>query len=456
MTTGRGRMEDVFEDTKLVFGMEPLYRMVGSAFFYKLCSYQNLVSTLTRILSSNSPFVWPLKAAMKRTVFTLFVAGEDFASCQKTIQDLQTSYSVGSIVDHSIEEEETEEAFFLNLESKMKLLRELSFKINKGLRSNERETQAVKFIPLKMTALMCPTTLESITARLFHLHNDTNDAIDDAHVLSKLTGMERKAFQAGLNRLEILCAVAEETGISLLIDAEQSQRQGAIELIYRILGRKINCNSPILYNTYQMYLRQSISSLRRDLEHAKANDFVFACKIVRGAYMQSESLRADKESRSNPVLDNKSETNSSYNNAAEFLLSTIQKEIESQSIKKTAVVFATHNRQSIIKITNIMGESIPRNCPQIHFAQIKGMGDNLSNGLGLAGFNVCKLIPFGSFNQVLPWLLRRLQENSSFFEGAMQDERKLFAKEIRRRLGVSTIFAEANKDSQNIAKSRCT
>lgn len=427
-------LQTLFDDTEKVFRHEPLHRLIGTATLFKLCSYKSLVSLASQMLLSENKLVWPMRAFVKTTIFPHFVAGEDFTSCIQTVTNLQASCSVGTIIDHSTEEYETEETFSTNLESKMKLLRVIENKINKGC-SND-ETKPVKFIPLKATSLICPMSLESITKSLetySKVNDNSSHLIDDAKILSTLSEKDLKSFESGLRRLEKLCNVAQETEIALLLDAEQSHRQPAIELLYRHLARKTNIQHPLIFNTYQMYLKRSNEALRRDLHHAKANGYIFACKIVRGAYMQSESTRSSTLRQPTPLHGSKEETDKSYDNAIELLISTIKEEVIKLDSKKTAVMFATHNRQSIIHATHLFGKEIPRHYPHIHFAQIKGMSDNLSNGLGLAGYNVSKLVPYGQYEQVLPWLLRRLTENSDFL-GAMQSERKLFSREISRRI----------------------
>lgn len=375
-------------DTKAVFGDKSTAELLFSAALYKLCGYRSVVNAASFLLAGSVPVVSPLaRAAVRRTVLPLFVSGEDMSACVETAAKLRAFSRVTTILDHNVEERETEDAWDLNLQNKLALLHKLGGNAD------------VRFVPLKCTALLCPKLLERMTTLMLR---DEAGGMGEG-VLALLTAEERLLLASGTARIETLCeAAAKQPRLSILLDAEQSHRQPAIEFIAAQLARKFNTDSRCLvYNTYQMYLKRSSVSLQRDLDEAQRGGYVLGVKLVRGAYISTERLRAE-----DPILASKTATDVNYNAAVSSILAG------GVQTGTAALLVATHNRASVEHAVATMDSlGLPRDHPAVHFGSLMGMVDNVSTALGFAGFNSCKLLSFGTFEDILPWLLRRLQEN---------------------------------------------
>lgn len=401
--------------TTAVFGDKSLPQLVFEGVLFKLCSYSSLVRLASATLQGDYPIVSPLaRILVRHSIFPHFVAGESMESCLEISRSLNKYASVSTILDHNIEEKETEDAWDLNLKNKLAHLERL-----------RAQQHTVKFIPLKPTALMCPKLLETMTK-----HLESGGGNDEESCVAALSAEERKRLESGLSRLSEICRVARDGKLGVLLDAEQTYRQPAIEVVAHRLSKLFNCQGDVVvYNTYQCYLQRTAAALKRDIELAKRDNYTLAVKLVRGAYMRTERQRiaSMNYSMQDPILKSKAATDASYNSA----LATLIQQVPKGSV---SVLVATHNRQSVDHAVSLMKQQDMENShPQVHFGSIMGMSDNVSNALGLAGYNSLKLVSFGQFEDVLPWLCRRLDENSDAL-GAMQGERQLIAQEIWNRI----------------------
>ena len=398
--------------TEAVFRCKSLGQLVFEAALFKLCSYPAMVRLASSTLQADVPLISPLARALARqTVFKHFVSGESMRDCLSVSRRLFEQTRVTCILDHNVEEKETEDAWDLNLKNKLALFSDLE---------KENQQHCVKFVPLKCTALLSPTLLENMTRIMA--------GSDSSDVTAALSENDKRLLETGYKRLEALCAAAQKCGLAILLDAEQSFRQPAIEVIAQRLSAQFNQGGRILiYNTYQCYLKRTTSAIERDSKLAEERGYTFAVKLVRGAYMKTERARALERGTPDPVHSKKADTDASYNGALTFLLQRV-------SLNKAAVLVATHSRQSVDHcVEEMRALAIAPSNKRIDFGSILGMSDNLSNALGLAGYNSNKLVSFGIFEDVVPWLCRRLDENNDLF-GAMQGERHLLAKEIKRRI----------------------
>lgn len=192
---------------------------------------------------------------------------------------------------------------------------------------------------------------------------------------------------------------------------------------------------PVIYNTKQMYLCGGVQQVQDGISDAQTRGYRYAVKLVRGAYMHSEQKRARqmrhmpwKEGAAPLLLQRKEETDAAFDEAVKVLLEQIARDKSS-----AAVVIATHNRNSILGAVESMERlGLERDHRRVTFAQIMGMADNITLALGQHGYNSHKLVLFGKFNELFPWLLRRLEENSDML-GAMSSEKHLIYTELRRR-----------------------
>jgi len=340
------------------------------------------------------------------------------------------------ILDHSTEELEDADAWEGNLQSKIRML----------TTARERMPETARFVPVKLTALGSPLLLEEMTSVMHHTAQATAGScanmVDPRPRMSE-EGLEQ--LEGFLGRLRELCKASRSSGIPLLLDAEQSHRQPAIDFIARQMCMEFNRPSPsgseetgtrdvTVYNTFQMYLKGKQEHLEAELAAAEVGGYAIGCKLVRGAYMSGEAARAAANGEQSPVCASKQVTDREYNKAVEAVLKCIAQ----PGALKAAVVVATHNRHSLEVTTQAMANlGLPRQHPYIHMAQIMGMCDNLTFALGIGGYNALKLVPYGDFDEVLPWLLRRLIENQDMLGGCQNEVHVINKEIIRRRFGLA-------------------
>jgi len=235
-------------------------------------------------------------------------------------------------------------------------------------------------------------------------------------------------------RAHALAEEAFQCGTRLLIDAEHFRFQPAIDNLVLELQQTYNATDkseiPIIFNTYQCYLKDNMERLVLDVERSERFNYHFACKLVRGAYMESERRRAEKKGYPSPIHDTIEDTHKSYDDAVAYL---IQHSVNTED-KQVELMCATHNQASIEKAIAVMHEcGIDRAAPTLHFAQLYGMSDNLTYNLGKSGFRAYKYVPYGKVSEVMPYLMRRAQENSAMM-GNATGELAMLRSELFRRM----------------------
>mmetsp|Transcript_6869 Transcript_6869/g.10868 ORF Transcript_6869/g.10868 Transcript_6869/m.10868 type:complete len:467 (+) Transcript_6869:162-1562(+) len=461
----------MFSNTKQLFRKMSVIELASRYALVKLSSFSGFVSkvrSLTNAAIANqrtshqSAFgIFPSQSyisLMKSTIFKLYVAGERIEDCLET-HDKISAFNMRMIIDHSTEEKTSSCAWEDNVKAKTKLLDRIpslfhhrsSSSPSTGTTNGEQKESLLipLFVPIKITSLFSPELLEILSATIIKVEEeDLPHHQSESYFKKKMTKEEKDTYEQGMMNLERVCLAAKKNGLSILLDAEQSHRQPAIDFISRILmarlcggggekdetARLLSHRPPLIYNTYQMYLKGSYERLRLDIEKGKENNYPVGIKLVRGAYMVNESERALEKSCENPIMPSKQDTDEQYNEALSMILGSI-----SENKCDVSVLIATHNRESIIKATELMKKNgLLPNDPRIHFAQIMGLCDNLGHCLGDQGYNAHKLVLFGDFSEVFPWLLRRLDENQDVM-GATIAEAGLLKKELWRRFTASSI-----------------
>lgn len=258
-----------------------------------------------------------------------------------------------------------------------------------------------------------------------------------------LTSEDLEAYDRMINRLEDVCSLARDLKVGIMVDAEQSYFQDAIDHVAVNLQRKFNANKnqqPTVFNTYQMYTKSARGRLELDVALSQRENFTFAAKLVRGAYMVSERKRAEEMGYNSPICDTLEDTHASYNGGVKFLLNKIKEHQDTtgESVTNTTspIVFmvASHNRDSVIlTIEEMEKNNVHAQSGVVQFGQLFGMQDQLSYTLGRNGYAIYKYLPFGMIDEVIPYLLRRAQENSSVL-GGVAIERQLMWEEVKDRI----------------------
>jgi len=344
---------------------------------------------------------------VKRTIYRQFVGGTDLEDATGTIQRLHER-GVASILDYGAEAKSTEADFdrFLG-----EVLRATAFAASAA---SSRATTASGAAPLtasvvvKVTGLAPNEVLEEFNERALDF-----DALDPR-------------IHAVVERLDRIAKAAAEAGVQLYIDAEESWFQGTVDQLADEMMRRYNQGRAIVLNTYQLYRKDRLGFLASSDERAQRLGYVLGAKLVRGAYMEKEGERARELGYPTPIHPNIEATHRDFDAAVRFCI---------ERHERIACTIGTHNEASTRLGTELMDElRIPRDHPHVCFAQLLGMSDNLTFNVAAAGFRAAKYVVYGPVREVLPYLVRRAQENQSV-TGEMGRERRLIELERRRRHG---------------------
>jgi proline dehydrogenase len=256
----------------------------------------------------------------------------------------------------------------------------------------------------------------------YKLRKDQNQK----HAITTLSEEEMKQLNNMIVRLEILAERAAQRSVRLMVDAEQTYFQPAIDHLVLGLQRKYNKETPLIYNTYQCYLKDAHSRLLVDIERAKREGFLFAAKLVRGAYMVQERKRSHELEIEDPICDDIEHTHQMYHKCVDLML---------DNIDIADVMIASHNEKSVQYVEKRMRDvGIPAKGGGVFFGQLLGMCDHVSFTLGVMGFSVYKYVPYGKIDEVIPYLLRRAEENSNLLGSATKERQLIFRELLRRRL----------------------
>ncbi|MBI1782219.1 MAG: proline dehydrogenase family protein, partial [Sphingobacteriales bacterium] len=242
--------------------------------------------------------------------------------------------------------------------------------------------------------------------------------------MESLTDSEKEEWQRLQKRMVTICSVASAKGVGVLIDAEETWIQDPVDVLTILMMEQFNKEKVVVYNTLQLYRHDRFAFLKDSYEAAVLRNFVLGAKLVRGAYMEKERLRAKEMNYPSPIQPDKESSDRDYNAAVEFCI---------EHLDRIAVIVASHNEYSNLYTTQLLDKKgLPHNHPHVHFSQLFGMSDNITFNLAKSGCSVSKYLPFGPIKDVIPYLMRRAQENSSV-SGQTGRELGLIEKEIKRR-----------------------
>lgn len=336
----------------------------------------------------------PLAWAVKPTLYKQFVGGETLQDCDRVIRHLRT-YNVKSTLDFSAESEQTPDGIRATFEETIR-----SIDYAKG---NDNLAYAV-FKPSTITT-------DELLAKASEKRGE-------------LTIEEVKQFREFRERFMALCERAYANDVRILVDAEDYCFQDAIDQLTDEAMRRFNKKRAIVFATLQMYRHDRMAYLRRIYDDAVAKDYIPGIKFVRGAYMEEERTRAAVFGYPDPICINKQATDENYDAGVKFVM---------DHLERFELFMGTHNEESNYKLAKLMDEKgIAHNDPRIFFAQLLGMSDNISFNLAHAGFNVTKYVPYAAVRDVLPYLIRRAEENTSV-AGQTGRELRMLKAEMERR-----------------------
>lgn len=333
------------------------------------------------------------KGLIKSTIFKQFVGGENIADCNKTIEQLG-KYNIGTILDYSVEGKESETDFDNCCKETIETIH------------RAKNDKNIPFSVFKVTGLARFALLEKVTAK------------------QNLSSEESAEYERVRERVRKICEEAYTNKQPLFIDAEESWIQQAIDDLANENMARYNKNEAIVYNTFQLYRKDRLAYLKTSLEMGKTNGYHVGAKLVRGAYMEKERARAAEMNYPSPIQDTKANSDKDYDLAVEFCV---------ENIDRMGLCAGTHNEKSSLLLVDLMKKkNIPANDKRIFFSQLLGMSDHISYNLSQNGYNVAKYVPYGPVKEVLPYLIRRAQENTSV-KGQTGRELSLIIKEKERR-----------------------
>jgi|TARA_R110000737_G_scaffold254016_1_gene263341 proline dehydrogenase len=336
----------------------------------------------------------PIQGLIKNTIFKQFCGGEDIPECQTKIDELSNS-GIGTILDYSVEGKVKESDFDSTVD-------EIIAALDKGFQNPK-----IPFGVYKVTGICRFGLLEKI-----------NDSVDN------LSEKEKAEYERLLARMEKMASRAYERKTPIFIDAEESWIQDGIDRMVYALMEKYNREVPYIYNTLQMYRHDRLEHLKHQTAIAKEKGYKLGIKLVRGAYMEKERERAEEKKYPSPIQKDKPATDKDFDLALAFLV---------DNIEIISFCAGSHNEESNLLLTQLMEKKgIAANDKRIHFAQLLGMSDHISYNLAFHKFNVAKYVPYGPVNEVLPYLLRRADENTSM-SGQTGRELSLIIQETKRR-----------------------
>ena len=389
------KMKKIFNNTQIAFSLKSDKELYRAYFLFKMIANRSLVRIGTAVINFALKINFPVEGLIRATIFDHFCGGVTKDDCLPVVDRMFTK-GVSSVLDYSVEGKEEENQFDKALEMTLKTI------------EFAKERKAIPFAVFKPTGFGRLELYEKLGEK------------------QSLTPEEQTEWDRVEERFDLVCNEAHKKNVWLLIDAEESWTQDAADDLIVAMMRKYNKEKPIVFNTMQMYRWDRLDYLKKLKEEAKKEGFFIGIKLVRGAYMEKENVRAEDKRYPSPIYSLKEATDKNYDAGMRYIISHID---------SMAIFAGTHNELSAYSLMKLMQKKgIKNNDDRIWFGQLYGMSDNISYNLAANGYNVAKYLPFGPVKDVMPYLIRRAEENTSV-AGQTSRELKLIKKERKRRKG---------------------
>ena len=399
-----------FENTANAFEHKSDKELKKAAFLFSSMGYSSLVKLGTRLTPWMIRSGMPVKGLIRGTIFAQFVGGETLEETAAVARKLG-GYHVQVILDYGVEGGDEGEAGFDH--ARAEFIRVIDY----------AATQPnIPFMSIKVTGFARFGLLEKLDGVMEKNSGSLMKRYTQA--LEVLTQAEREEWQRVSQRMQQICRTAADRKVGVLVDAEETWIQDPVDVLTILMMEQFNKDRAVVYNTIQHYRSDRLSFLKDSYEAAAQRDFILGAKLVRGAYMEKERKRAQEMGYVSPIQPDKETTDRDYNEGVLFCI---------EHLDRIAVIVASHNEYSNLYAVELLrrkGFSLDH--PHIHFSQLYGMSDNITFNLAKAGCAVSKYLPFGPIRDVIPYLMRRAQENSSM-SGQTGRELGLIRKEMKRR-----------------------
>lgn len=385
--------KSLFNNTQTAFALKTDSQLERAYFLFKMISIQPLVRIGTAVTNFALKASLPVEGLIRSTVFDHFCGGINEEDCLPAIEKMYTK-GVSSVLDYSVEGKESEAQFDDALQ---KILKIINF-------CDERN--AMPIVVFKPTAF-----------GRFYLYEKKSEG-------KAFTEEEQIEWNRVVQRYHDVCEASKKRDVEVLIDGEESWMQTAADELVELMMKTYNTEKAIVYNTLQLYRWDRVDYLKKLHQRAKKNNFKIGMKIVRGAYMEKERSRADELNYKSPICETKQVTDDNFNTGLKYIL---------EHNDTISIFIGTHNENSCYLAMQMMKDlNIEKSDNNVWFGQLYGMSDHISFNLAAQGYNVAKYLPFGPVKDVMPYLIRRAEENTSV-AGQTNRELELLKTERKRR-----------------------
>lgn len=382
-----------FSNTEVAFSLKSNAQLQKAKILFETMAHPAVVSFLKGSVKASFAVGLPIKGIIKKTVFEHFCGGEKIDECTGRIAALHTQH-VSAILDYSVEGKESTEDFERTKSTTIATI------------NTAKNNPAIPLAVFKPSGMGSHAIYEKVS---------TGAILSDA---------EKAEWESVRARYYEIAQTAVDAGIPVMVDAEETWLQQAIDDLVEELMEKYNQEKAVIYNTAQLYRWDRLDYIKKAVARAREKGYHFGIKIVRGAYMEKERARAKEKGYKDPIQPDKASTDRDYDAAVEFLINNID---------ACAVVVGTHNEASSQMVANCIDKTgLDKTDKRVFVSQLYGMSDNLSFNMAHAGYNVVKYLPFGPVKDVMPYLFRRAEENTSV-AGQTGRELSLIKKELERR-----------------------
>lgn len=399
-----------FDNTETAFAYKSNDQLKKANFLFSSMGKPWLVNLGLKVtpvaIKWNLPFT---KTIIRSTIFQQFVGGETLEETAQVAGKLK-EYNVQVILDYGVEGKEGEDNFEHARDEFKKVIAYASTQPN------------IPFMSVKVTGFARFGLLEKMDSLM---NSNTGTLMKRyLHAVESLPANEKDEWHKVRLRTLQVCEEAAAKNVGVLIDAEETWIQDPVDALTILMMDTFNKTKPVVYNTLQLYRHDRLQFLKDSYDAAVERQFILGAKLVRGAYMEKERERAAEKGYPSPIQPDKESSDRDYNAAVEFCI---------EHLNTIAVIVASHNEYSNLYTTQLLDKKgLPHNHPHVHFSQLYGMSDNITFNLAKAGCSVSKYLPFGPIKDVIPYLMRRAQENSSV-AGQTGRELSLIKKEMQRR-----------------------
>lgn len=402
-------MDISFDNTAIAFEYKSDKELKKARFLFSTMGIAWLVKLGIKLTPWIIKAKLPVNRIIRNTIFKQFVGGESLAET-KRVTDTLKEYNVQAILDYGVEGKEGEENFEHAANEFIKVIEYAATQSNDP------------FISIKLTGFARFGLLEKL-----HKATDDKNALQGIINVEILSGEEKEECKKVRDRLVKICECAAKNNIAVLIDAEETWIQNPVDALTVQMMELYNRQQVVVYNTFQLYRLDRLLFLKESSDYAQSKHFLLGVKLVRGAYIEKERKRAAEMNYPSPIQPDKDSTDRDYNAALEFCISHLE---------NIFLIVASHNEFSNLYTTQLLKKKFGSvNHPRVHFSQLYGMSDNITFNLAKAGCSVSKYLPFGPIKDVVPYLMRRAQENTSI-SGQTGRELRLIKKELKRRAGL--------------------